>query len=671
MGQTIGPQRAGILQLTFFNLFFLFFLQLLTEFISAIYAFGLLKTSLTAEVLSVLLLLAPLALLGFRKPPSRRLLIMLGEAVVVCRAIVPLLPTRGIMFTAGLGTGLALVFFPGLLARIGVSPHLRFSRPLGMALSVSMALSILLRALGSGTDASMAPPFQILGWVLAAGAAVALPAAARAWPADAVDRPSGALRARNGSSLGVIAAGVGTMSVVGGVYFAFMAPNVIARWTATSYRAVVTLLLLSLSLLAIGLFASRPLLAGLRQRGILIWAAGFGLALVATIAGHQVSFPLHAGAYPFFPPAAPRALRLPLVLTLMLAPVIVISIMLFLQAIHRLSPSPKQLGLGFGAGALFLLGLIFAHIFTTVYDYIPVVGPLFRDRFWLVYLLLVLGIVLPLLTLQERDFDVLRPYGTAGMRSLHLIAVAALSTAAIPIVFLRAARPSPPTAPPVSLRVVTYNIQQGYDAAGRRNLAGQLELLRALDADLIGLHESDTNRISGGNADVVRFFADQLDMYSYYGPKTVNGTFGIALLSKLPLRDPTTFYMYSEGEQTASVDAGIEIEGGALQVLVTHLGNGGPLVQQQEVLSALDLESPSILMGDFNFNPGSEQYSLTASRLLDAWRLRWPRGMDDRGFQPDERIDHVFVSSGVTVDDIRFVTDPESDHPALFADLSW
>jgi len=48
---------------------------------------------------------------------------------------------------------------------------------------------------------------------------------------------------------------------------------------------------------------------------------------------------------------------------------------------------------------------------------------------------------------------------------------------------------------------------------------------------LIGLQESDTNRISGGNSDIVRYFADRLDLYAYYGPKVVPGTFGIALLA--------------------------------------------------------------------------------------------------------------------------------------------
>ena len=87
-------------------------------------------------------------------------------------------------------------------------------------------------------------------------------------------------------------------------------------------------------------------------------------------------------------------------------------------------------------------------------------------------------------------------------------------------------------------------------ACGR--LTSSSTLLRTVDADIIGLQECDTARIANGNADIVKYFADRLDLYSYYGPKTVTGTFGIALLSKYPIEDPQTVYLYSLGEQTAA-----------------------------------------------------------------------------------------------------------------------
>ena len=49
--------------------------------------------------------------------------------------------------------------------------------------------------------------------------------------------------------------------------------------------------------------------------------------------------------------------------------------------------------------------MIFAQAFTTVYDYIPVVGPFFRDKFWLVFLLAGLGLSLPLLLVRAEIFN--------------------------------------------------------------------------------------------------------------------------------------------------------------------------------------------------------------------------------------------------------------------------
>jgi endonuclease/exonuclease/phosphatase family metal-dependent hydrolase len=185
---------------------------------------------------------------------------------------------------------------------------------------------------------------------------------------------------------------------------------------------------------------------------------------------------------------------------------------------------------------------------------------------------------------------------------------------------------------------------------------------------VIGLQESDTNRAAGGNDDLVRYIADRLGMYSYYGPKTVPGTFGIALLSKGPIEEARTFYMYSVGEQTATIAAQIQIGGDVYHVYVTHLGNGGPIVQQEELLEEIAPENV-ILMGDFNFRPDTAQYRLTTKVLDDAWALRWPQGVDDEGRQFPERIDHVFVSPGTDVIAARYDTEPESDHPALVVEI--
>lgn len=257
-----------------------------------------------------------------------------------------------------------------------------------------------------------------------------------------------------------------------------------------------------------------------------------------------------------------------------------------------------------------------------------------------------------------------------GVRSLPW-GVALASLLALVGVIWRAPSVTPVPEGNASLNVLTYNIQQGYSAEGAKNFDGQLALIRQLDPDVIGLQETDTNRIAGGNADIVRYFAENLNLYSYYGPKSVPGTFGIALLSKYPIDNPRTFYMFSQGEQTATISARITVDSKSFHLFVTHLGNGGPLNQQKELLSQVEGEDNVIAVGDFNFQPDSAQYELTTQTLNDAWLLKWPTGVDDRGVSVENRIDHVFVSPGTTIRDARYILSPASDHPAMTVEIGW
>jgi len=158
-----------------------------------------------------------------------------------------------------------------------------------------------------------------------------------------------------------------------------------------------------------------------------------------------------------------------------------------------------------------------------------------------------------------------------------------------------------------------------------------------------------------------------LGLYAYYGPRTVTGTFGIALLSRYPLENPHTFFMYSSGEQTAAIEAQITLAGKTYTLLVTHLGNDGPLIQQQQVLARLAGQPNVIAMGDFNFRPATPQYQLSLQTLQDAWVQAGsplPASLD-----PKNLIDHFFISPGVAVAQVRYVDSPESDHPLLMMEI--
>jgi endonuclease/exonuclease/phosphatase family metal-dependent hydrolase len=520
-------------------------------------------------------------------------------------------------------------------------------------LGLAVLASIVLRALGSGLDASTAWTGQLIGWPLGIAAIWWWPSAAEREP------PAGATC----SALSAAVIGAGMMAVLTLLYFGFVAPNVIAAWTGTGYLMVT-------AVIALGALIWCALLYWERYRSWLTpWRlrAGtmlFTALLVLTVVPHHVGFPSSPDAYPVAAPHAPTWATPVLVLTLLLSPIVVLDFLAMAGQFGALSPSVGRAGLALGAGAVCLGAMVIAQIFTTTYDYVPVIGPAFRDRFWAV-------VAAPAVLLVAAQFAVPAtrspPARPNGFLAAGLVSLAALAIGSAAVL---KADPGPA---PVreALTVVTYNVRQGYNQENRPSIDQQLEVLRSLDADVIGLQESDTNRVANGNNDLVRFLANELELHAYHGAKTVTGTFGIALLSRYPIEDARTFYLFSEGEQTAVIQARLTVAGRTFDVLVTHLGNGGPVIQLEQVLEIAEPLPDVVLVGDFNFRPRQPQYELTTARLDDAWAKRWPVGTDAGGSTRAERIDYVFVTPGTNVLDATYVDVAASDHPALVVTLSW
>jgi len=638
-----------------FAVLLLFFFQLLSEFVEAIYAFGLLGTSIPMEIAAVLLLFAPILLVIVPQVVEGRAARLLPFAVVACRLLAVLVNTRARLFISGVGVACWMLWLPLQLRRLGSDDAREASGNLDIGLLLALMLSVVLRAAGSGLDLSMRGVSQLIGWLLAGIAVLGL--MRRDHPMGIPERV-----AAGGVSFGrLLALTLGLSSALVLQAFAFTSPNVVARWTEANFLAVIVALVAGVLLTVVVRVVTQERWAR-GSRGLL-WVANllFVVALTVTLRTHQLRFPTDPSGYPSYAPDVALIHQIPLFVTLLFVPCIIVDFSLYAHEIVASRPSLRALGGAFTVSSLFWMLVIFGHVFTTVYDYIPGIGHAFRDGFWWVHLVGGLGLVLPLLAVRRApSLGLLSPAWGGAIALLGVVAVGA--------VLVTAARPGEPVPAP-TLTVLTYNIQQGYTADGQKGVDDQLAVLRAVDADLIGLQESDTNRISGGNADIVRYFADALDMHAYYGPTTVVGTFGIALLSRYPIEQPRTFFMYSEGEQTATIEARIRVGEVAYDVFVTHLGNGGPIVQQEAVLKIVRGRQNVILMGDFNFRPETPQYALTTALFDDAWLRRWPEGVDDQGARPEKRIDHIFISPELQVEDARYLDEPASDHPALMAIL--
>ncbi|HMN62435.1 MAG TPA: hypothetical protein PJ988_18870, partial [Anaerolinea sp.] len=173
----LPPARATFMPVLFFGFVFLFFFQLVSDFVESIYTFGLLGTDIPPEIVSVLLFFTPLILLIFPRKLPHNVVLGLAAAAGLARALAVVLPPAGKMLASGVGVGCLFMLLPAVLAHLQQAAEDAAALEMGLGLALGLAVSILLRALGAGSDFSLLHPW--LAWLLAAGMLAVLPFLAR------------------------------------------------------------------------------------------------------------------------------------------------------------------------------------------------------------------------------------------------------------------------------------------------------------------------------------------------------------------------------------------------------------------------------------------------------------------------------------------------------------
>lgn len=99
------------------------------------------------------------------------------------------------------------------------------------------------------------------------------------------------------------------------------------------------------------------------------------------------------------------------------------------------------------------------------------------------------------------------------------------------------------------------------------------DLLREAEVDVVGLLETDQQRIIMGNRDSTQVLAEELGMYVDYGPGPNKHTWGAALLSKFPIVKSEHHLLPSPvGELAPAIHATLDVYGQLVDVFVFHSG---------------------------------------------------------------------------------------------------
>jgi endonuclease/exonuclease/phosphatase family metal-dependent hydrolase len=648
-----------------FGIFFLFLIQLMGTLVESIYILDLMNTSLDEKALGLLFFFSPILLLPLRIKRTDRWVWVAFGILFLSRGLTPYLDTLGRMLASGIGMGAALILFIFLMtARPKEDASSRNGLWVSAGLALAIVLSVFLRTVNYSIDYSLTPGGDWLGWGL--GLLFGYLLTQLDWDGQPTSQ-----QAKSGATPAVF----GIFMVLALVYFAFSAPAVIARWTEGDYALIVTVVSLLSAVWGILAFSRPGFFDRLPQRWLVIWNILFTLSLTGTILTHRVSFPAtpESAAVVVGVPSAIQ--QIPLVLTLLLFPVIFLDARIFFNHIQEAASTPRDLIPGMLLGSFSLVLLVFMYIFTNVWGYVEPVSPWFRNKFWLPYLLMA-GIITLLIGSRQpvrHDADGSSD-GVLHWGWVTLLGALFLGTIVSAVLTTRVRSFETDKS---SLLVMTYNIQQANDESGERSYERQLALIRQVSPDVLALQETDSTRISLNNNDYVRYYAGKLGYYSYYGPKTITGTYGTALLSKYPLQNTHTVFSYSDQDEIGTTAAEIEVDGRRFAIYDVHPDGSdtAKLVFAKTLLQQSKDQPYVIALGDYNLRDYEEAYKLIDSVYTNAWTSAYPSEISPDGvdMSGENRIDHIFFSPSLSARNPVYVLPPDSatDHPVHWAEILW
>ncbi len=664
---------------------FVFFFQMVSDVIEAIYTMDLLNTTLDEKVAGVgFFLTTPLLFIFWKKIPDL-LMKIVGTVAIVLRLIEPFFRTPMKIWIGGASLGLLLIYIPAYMAKMRENKGPAMGLLFSISIASSSLLLILFKTVNNTIDISMIGYFQAIGWVLGAGAIVII-FLLKTYQIDesieySIENPPTNIKPKKK----ILASITGLFSILILLYFAYNSPVVFARWVEINYMgAVITLSLVYAAFIGLVLWAPK-ILGKIKKLYLWIWNAVFFLSLVLMIILNQTTFiSTDSGLVELVYPS-PWYLQILVYFNLILSPILFINIFMFIGNLYSIPMRNGRLIGAFLLNEFIFVVLIFALIFSNVWGYVEELGSGYlRGLIWIPFALI--G-VYTLLNLGMPNIEWKRGSIDTGGRFLSKPTKLIASSVFLIVLILNgvwAYMTFPHPDPTVdgtgitSLRIMTYNIQQGANSSGDKNFDAQLALIRDINPDIIGLQESDTAKINTGNTDVVGYFADKLNYHVYYGPRSVMQTYGCAILSRYPIQNYYSIYTYGDEDEIGSVCCEVVVGSRIFTVFVNHPAGSYESKRAHtdamlNIAGNLTDTDNTILLGDFNWREDTDHYARVNATYLDTWRTMWPSGTG-HGVEMLETIDHVFISnSTLTIVDAVYIPEPESqtDHPAYWTEISW
>jgi len=221
------------------------------------------------------------------------------------------------------------------------------------------------------------------------------------------------------------------------------------------------------------------------------------------------------------------------------------------------------------------------------------------------------------------------------------------------------------------VRVMTYNLHQGFDTKGYLGMEAFAKVIEESNADIIALQEVSRGWFINGSVDMLTWLSQRLNMPYIYGP-VGDPLFGNAILSKYPILEyknellPKGNVPLQRGFIWVNIDLGNNEE---LFVIATHLHHveEDNHIRKPQIEAIVDYwknHDKTVILGDMNAKPHYPETQIYYnSGLLDTFiEAGTGNGFTYSSDNPDKRIDYIWISPDLAASDFVIPESIASDH---------
>lgn len=235
------------------------------------------------------------------------------------------------------------------------------------------------------------------------------------------------------------------------------------------------------------------------------------------------------------------------------------------------------------------------------------------------------------------------------------------------------------------MKVMSFNIQHAKNfITGKIDIPLMAKTIKDLDADVCVMQEvygKGEGKLFTGQAQQI---AELLGFYHYFAPAIDikgSGPYGNAIVSRYPITFSETVKVPSAPriykgyyEDRCLLKAIVKAPEGDICILGCHFGlmpNEAELCAKV-VCDNIPTDLPTVFMGDLNLTPDSELLDPVRSRLIDTDTFY--KGESNLTFpsdKPEIKIDYIFVSENIKVEDVQIPRLIAADHLPVTAVINY